>query len=94
MVPSALESLIARDLAAGKEPFFVNATAGSTVTGAFDPIDAIADVCEKFGLWLHVDVSTERTDRGPNKRKQWSTYRYSVTRLNGYFPDGNPINNK
>lgn len=36
---------------------FVNATAGSTVYGAFDPINEIADICEKYNLWLHVDVS-------------------------------------
>lgn len=35
----------------------VNATAGTTVLGAFDPIDVIADICEKHNLWLHVDVS-------------------------------------
>lgn len=37
-------------------PLFVNATAGSTVYGAFDPISEIADICEKYNLWLHVDV--------------------------------------
>ncbi|KAL7301188.1 hypothetical protein TKK_0006158 [Trichogramma kaykai] len=39
----------------GCEPFFVNATAGSTVLAAFDPIDKIADVCEEHDIWLHVD---------------------------------------
>lgn len=44
-------------------PFFVNATAGSTVTGSFDNLNQIADVCEKYrkahktALWLHVDGS-------------------------------------
>ena len=41
----------------GCVPMFVNATAGSTVYGAFDPINEIADICEKYNMWLHVDVS-------------------------------------
>uniref|UniRef100_A0AAR2IV13 Glutamate decarboxylase 1 n=1 Tax=Pygocentrus nattereri TaxID=42514 RepID=A0AAR2IV13_PYGNA len=39
----------------GYVPLFVNATAGTTVYGAFDPINDIADICEKYNLWLHVD---------------------------------------
>lgn len=41
----------------GYVPLYVNATAGTTVYGAFDPIQEIADICEKYNLWLHVDVS-------------------------------------
>lgn len=41
----------------GKEPLFVNATAGTTVLGAFDDFHKLADLCEKYQLWLHVDVS-------------------------------------
>ncbi|EEB10349.1 glutamate decarboxylase, putative [Pediculus humanus corporis] len=55
-VPSD-ERLIIERKAQGHIPFFVNATAGTTVLGAFDPIDEIADVCQKYGCWLHVDVS-------------------------------------
>ena len=33
----------------------VNATAGSTVLGSYDPLDALADVCEKHSVWLHAD---------------------------------------
>ena len=55
MIPEALESQIQKDLSNGFAPFFVNATAGTTVLGAFDPISTIGDICKKYGLWLHVD---------------------------------------
>lgn len=38
-------------------PFFVNATAGTTVQGAFDPLNCIADISERNGMWMHIDVS-------------------------------------
>ncbi|KAK2102109.1 hypothetical protein P7K49_019776 [Saguinus oedipus] len=41
----------------GAVPFLVSATSGTTVLGAFDPLEAIADVCQRHGLWLHVDGS-------------------------------------
>jgi len=52
-----LDKKIKAALVMDKCPFFVNATAGTTVIGSFDDIDAIADVCQKYKLWLHVDVS-------------------------------------
>jgi len=57
MIPAELERLIEEAKAAGQNPFFVCATTGATVTGAFDPVDAIADVTERHGLWLHIDGS-------------------------------------
>ncbi|MPC68019.1 Glutamate decarboxylase [Portunus trituberculatus] len=60
MLPSELDRLIQEEKGKGKVPFFVCATAGTTVMGAFDPLHAIADVCEKHKLWFHVDVSTGR----------------------------------
>lgn len=55
MIPEDLEKKILEAKAEGKTPYFVNATAGTTVFGAFDPIDEIADICQKYNLWMHVD---------------------------------------
>lgn len=44
-------------LSKGYKPFYVNATAGTTVYGSFDPFNKIADITEKYGLWLHIDGS-------------------------------------
>ncbi|KAI0465760.1 PLP-dependent transferase [Xylaria cf. heliscus] len=57
MVPSALRDAIAAARDKGMTPLYVNATAGTTVLGSFDPFAEIADVCAEFGLWLHVDAS-------------------------------------
>lgn len=51
----ALEAAIAEDRAAGLTPFLVVSAAGTTNTGAVDPLDAIGDVCAREGLWHHVD---------------------------------------
>ncbi|KAJ8926477.1 hypothetical protein NQ314_021156 [Rhamnusium bicolor] len=48
---------VERSLSEGGAPFMVSATAGTTVIGAFDPLKEIANVCEKYGLWLHVDAA-------------------------------------
>jgi len=50
-----LEETIQKDLKNGYTPFFVNATAGTTVLGVFDDIKAMSSVCKKHKLWLHVD---------------------------------------
>lgn len=57
MNPRALESLIAKARKEGKTPFYVNATAGTTVLGSYDPIRAISKICREEKLWLHVDGS-------------------------------------
>jgi aromatic-L-amino-acid decarboxylase len=51
----ALADAIAADRAAGLVPFFVASSAGTTNTGAVDPLDAIADCCAREGVWHHVD---------------------------------------
>lgn len=56
LIPSELERLVQERKAKGDIPFFVNCTSGTTVLGAFDPIEEIADICEKYKMWLHVDV--------------------------------------
>lgn len=50
-----LERAIEEDLAAGWRPFAVVATVGTTSTTSIDPVPRIADICERYGLWLHVD---------------------------------------
>jgi glutamate decarboxylase len=57
MIASELERLIEEAKSQGETPFYVNATAGTTVLGSFDPFNEIADVCEKHSLWLHIDGS-------------------------------------
>ena len=53
--PDALGEALRRDLADGVTPVCAVATAGTTLTGAVDPIGAMADVCAEHGVWLHVD---------------------------------------
>src|SRR5258708_7037613 len=55
MRADALASMIEQDKAAGKRPFCVVATVGTTSTTSIDPVPQIADLAEKHGLWLHVD---------------------------------------
>jgi len=57
MVPEALESAIEEDLAAGRVPVMACATIGTTSTTSVDPVADIADVCERLGIWLHVDAA-------------------------------------
>ena len=68
-----LREAIAEDRAADKRPFCVIASAGTTNTGAVDPLDALADYCQQEGLWLHVDgaygAPAMLTEKGRNALK-------------------------
>ena len=52
-----LHRTIAADRAAGMRPFCVVGIAGVTSNGVIDPLDAVADIAEEFGLWYHVDAA-------------------------------------
>ena len=55
MDTEALEIAIQTAIKVNKTPFFIGATAGTTVLGAFDPIEEIAHIASKYNLWLHID---------------------------------------
>jgi aromatic-L-amino-acid/L-tryptophan decarboxylase len=57
MIPEKLADAIEEDIEAGFVPICVIPTIGTTSTSSVDPVDAIADVCEKYGIWLHVDAA-------------------------------------
>lgn len=52
-----LVEAIEEDIEAGYLPICVIPTIGTTSTSSVDPVDAIADICEKHGIWLHVDTA-------------------------------------
>ena len=55
MVPSALEQAISADIAQGRKPMAVVASAGTVNTGAIDPLPEIATIARAHDLWMHVD---------------------------------------
>lgn len=55
MLVEDLKLQIEQDIEKGFQPFFVNATAGTTVLGAFDNVEQISKVCKTKHLWLHLD---------------------------------------
>jgi glutamate/tyrosine decarboxylase-like PLP-dependent enzyme len=57
MEASALEQLIQEDIASGFRPWLIIASAGTTDTGAVDPVSEMAVLAERYGLWLHVDAA-------------------------------------
>lgn len=61
MRPAALSWAIEQDRASGLKPFFVCATVGSTSSNAIDPVREIAEICNRHGIWLHVDAAMSGT---------------------------------
>ena len=57
MRADAFADLVAADVAAGKRPFFVCSSRGTTSSMAFDPTPAIAEVAHAHGMWVHVDAA-------------------------------------
>ncbi|EMR85806.1 putative glutamate decarboxylase protein [Botrytis cinerea BcDW1] len=57
MIPSELDSLIQKSISENKTPFYVNATAGTTIYGSYDPFTEISAICKAHNLWLHIDAS-------------------------------------
>jgi aromatic-L-amino-acid/L-tryptophan decarboxylase len=57
MRPDLLAEAIAGDLASGRVPVAVVATVGTTSVAAADPLAPIAEVCQRHGVWLHVDAA-------------------------------------
>lgn len=57
MIPEELERALTADRAAGKRPCAVVATVGTTSTTSIDPVPAIAEICRRHGVWLHVDAA-------------------------------------
>lgn len=73
MIPSELEKSLEQDRKNGLIPWAVVASAGSTDTGAIDPLDEIGSIVKKRGLWYHVDAAYGGffilTDQGKEKLK-------------------------
>ncbi|MFO8001551.1 MAG: aspartate aminotransferase family protein [Marinilabilia sp.] len=55
MIPSELEKEINQCLQKGEQPFFVVATCATTLLGAYDPVDEMAEICKNHNIWLHAD---------------------------------------
>lgn len=53
--PEAVRAAVEKAKAAGKTPFMLVASSGTTSVGAFDPLDTLAATAKELGLWFHID---------------------------------------
>jgi aromatic-L-amino-acid decarboxylase len=65
----AFEAAIKDDIANGVVPLAVIASSGTTLTGAIDPLNEIADICERYGVWMHIDGAYGAPAAGTAKAK-------------------------
>ncbi|XP_064594414.1 cysteine sulfinic acid decarboxylase-like isoform X2 [Liolophura sinensis] len=56
MIPADFENKVLQAKERGEVPLFVMATGGSTVLGCFDPLPAVADICQEHDIWMHTDA--------------------------------------
>ena len=56
-IPDEFEKAIKKDEKNGMKPFFLVGNAGTTNTGAVDPLSELADIATKYGLWYHIDAA-------------------------------------
>ena len=57
MIPGELRKEVDRSIRKGEKPFFVGATCATTLTGAYDPLVEIHEICHEHNIWLHADGS-------------------------------------
>jgi len=57
LIPAEIEGQVARDIEAGMLPFLVVTSAGTTNTGSIDPLPEIGALCQRHGLWYHIDAA-------------------------------------
>lgn len=69
MIPDELTREIQKAYADGKKPFMVNATCGTTVLGAFDDLEEISHICNRYNVWMHIDACLGGTALFSNKHK-------------------------
>ena len=55
LIPADLETAIQVSLSNGEKPFFMLGTAATTLLGAFDPFDEMAEIAQKYQIWFHID---------------------------------------